>query len=767
MWLVVVALVYLSPTLVHGTKLGPYDILSQFGLGSLPGVRPHNAVASDQIQQMAPWSTLAWEQVHHGHLPLWDPYNALGLPLAFNFQSAPFSLPALVSYLVPVRFAYTLITFLKIVIAGTGVLVLARTLKLGALAGALAGTVFELSGAFTTWLGWPQAGVFCWLGWILAASVLLVRGTNTRRDAPFLAMVLAWSILGGHPESVGITVLTTGIVVLVLLVVQFRSDRSLDSTLRAIARFAVGIGAGIALAAPELLPAAQVAAQSVHRSLTGYGGMPTSRIVNLTFAGFYGLPTVNGHYFDETVSYYDSAAYVGLVALVLAALAVICWWRKSEVIGLTVAGIVLATIAYVPSVAHWLLTLPLMKLVLWDRDLIPLDLVLAILAGTGLQAVLDGTNNRVIRRCFTAIGALSVCIITVLGLRQLMSNLPAADAAVRSRSFIAPSIEAAILVGVALALSVAIKRTTHDLLHSKSTEVSARWAMAIGLLLVGSETVFLVTAAPRIWSSSQSFFATTPAEVELQRLVGSSRIGFAECPSVSQMPSLGILPEANSAYGISELSAYDPIVPKSYFDSVPLKESGTPSAFSFGQFCPSVTTAAIGRAYGVSYVLAAPGASPPPGMTFVATIGGEDLYRVPGGALVTVVPGSSPTGDEAVGAVIPVSDPNPATVHFRVNVTQTSTIYIHITDLPGWRATFNGRPLPLRPAPGTTLEAHIGPGSGEITLTYRPAAFVLGLLIAGAAILALATYCTFPWLMGRVRTRHELEDPSPAPETAG
>ena len=49
---------------------------------------------------------LAWTQVHHGHLPLWNNYEALGMPLAFNWGSGAFSLPALVSYLTPLRVVY-------------------------------------------------------------------------------------------------------------------------------------------------------------------------------------------------------------------------------------------------------------------------------------------------------------------------------------------------------------------------------------------------------------------------------------------------------------------------------------------------------------------------------------------------------------------------------------------------------------------------------------------------------------------------------------
>ncbi len=62
-------------------------------------VNPYNTQISDLIREIIPWTTLAWTQVHHGILPLWNPYSALGAPLAFNWQSGAFSLPALVGYL--------------------------------------------------------------------------------------------------------------------------------------------------------------------------------------------------------------------------------------------------------------------------------------------------------------------------------------------------------------------------------------------------------------------------------------------------------------------------------------------------------------------------------------------------------------------------------------------------------------------------------------------------------------------------------------------
>ncbi len=83
--------------------------------------------------------------MHHGQLPLWNPYSALGMPLAFDWQSASFSVPAVVGYLFPLRLSFTVEVFLTLVIGGTGAYVLGRVLRLGAVACIFLGSVFELA----------------------------------------------------------------------------------------------------------------------------------------------------------------------------------------------------------------------------------------------------------------------------------------------------------------------------------------------------------------------------------------------------------------------------------------------------------------------------------------------------------------------------------------------------------------------------------------------------------------------------------------------
>ena len=127
------------------------------------------------------------------------------------------------------------------------------------------------------------------------------------------------------------------------------------------------------------------------------------------------------------------------------------------------------------------------------------------------------------------------------------------------------------------------------------------------MILFATETAFLLTAAPNLWSSSTQFLAVTPAEHQLQELAGDQRVGFGQCPKPVQLPSLGILPNANAAFGVLELGLYDAVLPKSYLPTY-AKLSHTPvSKPVLGNFCPSMTTASLARDYGVSIVLEPPG----------------------------------------------------------------------------------------------------------------------------------------------------------------
>ena len=79
-------------------------------------------------------------------------------------------------------------------------------------------------------------------------------------------------------------------------------------------------------------------------------------------------------------------------------------------------------------------------------------------------------------------------------------------------------------------------------------------------------------------------------------------------------PTLGILPNANVAYGVHELAVYDPMVPRAYFRTwQQLTGRRATTAGAPLVFCPALDTATLARRYGVEFVLVPGGATAPRG----------------------------------------------------------------------------------------------------------------------------------------------------------
>ena len=741
-WTIAAAFVVLLPALRPGFSLGPFDLLSRFGLTRQAGVTVHNAVQADQIQQFVPWTSLAWHQVHSGHLPLWDPYNVLGMPLAFNWQSGVFSIPALVSYLFPVSFAYTAIVLTKLVIAGTGAYVLCRVLRLGPLAAAFGGTAFELSGPMIVHAGWPHTSVTCWAGWILAAGVGLLRQSHRLRNVTMLALSVGFAVYGGHPES--LIAVGVAVVVFVAAYMIARARVGGGPVLGPLRDLVVGAVCGFGLGAPLLFPGVQLALTSVRRNGTGTPAFPISHIPNLLLVGLQGND-------------FKTAAYVGVVVLALAVVGTRVAWKRPEVPALAAVAVVSALLTFFSPADSLLHLVPGGRTVAWSRAVMLLGLALAILAAIGLDALVRTTHNRMALRWVAgAFGALGVVVLGLAAVAELGLASPIAR---HRSSLIWPAVQAVVGFAVA-ALWLWSGRAGA---HSPSGERGRlRWAPA---LLLALETAFLLSVGIPSWSVSSTYFATNPAVSALQKTVGSSLVGFGSCRSLryntASQTEVGIRPDANIGYGVHEMVVYDPILPANYFQA--WEAAGGPSTpaslHQLGVFCAQISTAAQAREFGVRYVLVAPKHRRPEGQSVVVVgmIGDERLVLMPGAGPATVSPvppGGGPLPIDAPGTLVPVTNPDPASWRLVVNDSKASILRLRLTAVPGWHATIDSHSLALHPwASGLMLEARVPAGRHVVELHYWPDAFSAGIAVAGVVLAGLVVAIPVTAAVARRRRR--------------
>ena len=744
LWTIAAAVVVLIPALRPGVSLGPFDLLSRFGLTSQAGVVVHNAVQADQIQQFVPWTNLAWLQVHGGHLPLWDPYNVLGMPLAFNWQSGVFSLPALVSYLFPVSFAYTAVVLVKLIIAGTGAYALCRMLRLSPLAAAFGGTAFELSGPMIVHAGWPHTAVTCWAGWILVAVVGLLRGRHRLRNVALLAVAVGFAVYGGHPESL----IVMGVAVVVFVVVYLVArPRATDPLVRPLVDLAVGALCGFGLGAPLLFPGVQLAVGSVRDQGTGMPAFPLSHATNLLLVGLQGED-------------FKTAAYVGVVVLALAVVAVRVAWKRPEVPALAAVTVVSALLTFFSPADGLMHLLPGGRTVSWSRAVMLLALGLAILAAIGIDALARSRRDRTAVRW--AAGAFAVAGVVVAGL-AVGAQAGLASAVARHRaSLVWPAVQSVVGVVVCVAWLWSGRSGAHS---SGRAGVVGR---GVAALLLALETAFLLSAGIPFWSVSPSYFPTNPDITALQDSVGSSLVGFGSCRSLAyntaSKTEVGIRPNANIGYDLREMVAYDPILPENYFKAwTAAGGQHTPHSLSqLGIFCAQFTTAAQAREFGVRWVLEPPGRYPPKGATIVVrSIGDERLVFIPESFDATTTPdplGAAPLPADAPGYPVAYTEPDAATWRLDVDTTAPSVLRLRLTDVPGWHATIDGHPLALESwASGLMIQARVPAGKHIVELTYWPTAFSAGIAVGGAVAVGLVAASVTSVVIGRRRRRSSPE----------
>lgn len=88
-----------------------------------------------------------------------------------------------------------------------------------------------------------------------------------------------------------------------------------------------------------------------------------------------------------------------------------------------------------------------------------------------------------------------------------------------------------------------------------------------------------------------------------------------------------------------------------------------------------------------------------------------------------------------------------------VYATGDRDLRMRLTDLPGWHATIDGKPLALKRWADIMLEAQIPPGHHIVVLHYEPSSFTVGLVVLAIAIVLIVAAMTVPLIIRRRRRR--------------
>jgi hypothetical protein len=741
---------YLSPALKDGGWFGPYDEAALGTIGhpaTLAATAVHNRLNGDLIHQGVPWNLLDRSLIHSGHLPLWNPDNVLGLPQLFNFESGAFSLPDLVSYAVPLRYAWLVLVFVKLVIAGTGTYALCRRLGARPVASVFGAITFMLSGGLSNWLGWSLSGVVCWAPWVVALILLAYRDPR-RRFVVLLALAVMFAYFGGFPEMYLLLAIALLAAMAVATLVTVARHESRDR--RGACRSVGGLLAGTALASPLLLPGGQLLGLSTHGAAHGIDvGAPAKYLTLFLAPGYYGTPLQHGGTFAGA-NYYETVSYLGLLAIALAVTGAVALWRRPAVAAMIAFSLVSVLFAYrvgsFDPIGRLFDHLGLHS-VHTSRIRLLSGLGVGVLAALGLDALLDRPARRV-RTAWLVSAGLGVSATGALALSSLAAHLSGDNALARERSLIWPGAMALAALGLCLVVLVPRARAF----------ASSHRALG-ATLLTGGQAAFLLFAGVGLNSYAHDGLATYPGVARLQAAVGSGIVGFdgGSPREANVWAGLGCYPNLNIAYGVAEFAAHDPLLPSGYartFVSPANHPSSSQRTRLTGLNMPDITSGAEALSYGIEYLLVQPGRPLPAGTTLVTTIAGQRLVRVAGASRAWLL---DAYGHRVGSAEFTTTSNNEWSVRISgppAHMSGPHTLVIALSSVPGMTVSAGGRSLPVRTYRHFEMAVTLPAGTTVVAVRYWPSAFTLGLGIAGGTIAALGSWCLLPFVRRRAPWRH-------------
>ncbi|MGH9871896.1 MAG: YfhO family protein [Pyrinomonadaceae bacterium] len=335
--------------------------------------------------------------IHSGYVPLWNPYIFSGMPL-FGAAQAGVLFPLNWFYLIfsaPV--ATNLMMLSTYALAALGAFLYARRSGSNLTGAALTSLVWQWSGFLIGQIGHTNivhtAALLPWLLWAIDGY----GESGRRRHGLVLAVLLAIQVFAGHQQTLAYALLVAA----AYAVMMWR--RSHSSTRTAYLWSLILVGAGLALAAVQILPTVELLRNSLRADAT-YDfftsfSMPPRFL--WTFFAPYVMGGGDGHLFRAPYlgpAYYGE--YVGYVGLATIALALLAFALKRDARTIfwgvvVLAGVILALGRFVPFGFYKLIyAVPVLNLFrVPARHLMEVEFGLAVLAGRGLTAITNAQDR--------------------------------------------------------------------------------------------------------------------------------------------------------------------------------------------------------------------------------------------------------------------------------------------------------------------------------------------------------------------------------------
>lgn len=372
---VLIATCVLGANPFRGKVVGPFDLLASYPGWSLDNraVEVRHPERSDVLDAFLPMWIETRRQIREGHVPLWNPLKAGGVPALFEPTNSLLTLPFAIFAATPdPAIGFYLAILACMVVAGWGMHCLVRR-YFSAAASLFSGISYMLCGFIAAWLFWPHTFTAMWIPWLLLA---VDRYVVSDRFTPItqIALFTALMFLGGFPFVVAIG-MGAAVVWTIVKSSEYRISNIVPTTLGVL----LGMGLGLALVAVPLL--------SLIDTLTS---------TDLSYRSFGSSLTIKEHVkllsrpWAQHAPRVESNMYIGIIALLAAIGGIFAGvLHKAKPRALTWIGIIFTLIGTL--LVFGLLPkeigghLPVLSNNPWSRSILLLDIGLILLAAAGLD----------------------------------------------------------------------------------------------------------------------------------------------------------------------------------------------------------------------------------------------------------------------------------------------------------------------------------------------------------------------------------------------
>lgn len=693
-----------------------------------------NPAASDVYAQFLPWHEAVRDAVSHHQWPLWDRFSSCGTILAGAVQSAPFHPINFLALLLPLRDAVTFAATMLFFTAALSMFLFLRPL-VGTDAAAMFGAIAWMFSDYVITFAGTAHGMSVAVVPLLLLAARGVATSPSFRSTAFLTAALLLLVLSGHPETLlhGVTI----------SVAYFFFELWLTGPGSRLRAMGAGLTAGICallLSAFTLLPLLEAIPQTDEfrfRSSPLEAGIPgrervTHHVVAELFPFIEGTQgIVVARHSPEIAHPWVGSAYAGTLVFAIAAFGLMRRRDPRQWFFVIVAifGILIGVSA--PGLSDVMQSLPVFSIAVNERMVWFAALAFAVLAARGVDEWLADPRDR---DPLLAVAALmtAAAIGAAIGLA-----LPRLIGAGLTSPYVRTELMRAVL----------------PLLLAGATVLSfTPRRLAIGivtlLLLVGRAAD---TAPERATVPRRAFYPAFPG-LSLLTSPDPFRI-------VGQGPLL--TPNTSAHYGLEDVRGYQAMTFARFADTYPLWSVRLPVWSSRVDHLTSPLLSMMNVRYALalpteprpaSWLLRGsflgydvvenrqvlPRAFVPSAVHFVrsgaAAIDG--MRRCPDFAAEGWIESSEPeaVAPNGPGSVVTVA--RGSHVDLRASMVRDGWIFVSEAAWKGWRATEEGRELPIRFANHAFIGIRVPAGEHHVRLVYRPRSFVIGGAISGTTAIA-------------------------------